>query len=146
MSGDLEDFLRRAAERRRAKAGSAAPNPPRRPRPEYTDSRRERVTEPIEVAEIVDDPIEVGSGDDVGRTLAAQRKRIREAEQRAAKIRAQTKKALSGIKPASRGSQPPPAIAVPTSADDLIQLLTQPGGLGQAILIKEILERPEHRW
>ena len=31
-------------------------------------------------------------------------------------------------------------------AQDLIRLLQQPGGIKQAILLKEILERPEHRW
>ncbi len=31
-------------------------------------------------------------------------------------------------------------------AQDLLKLLRQPGGLQQAILLKEILDRPEHRW
>jgi hypothetical protein len=146
MPGDLEDFLRRAAQRRQQKAGAAQP-PPQRRRPEYTDSRRERVTEPIEVAELVEEPIEADLVDEMGRTLAEQRKRIREAEQRAADIRAQVKKKAGAAKSrtGSRAQTKAGAKPIPTR-DDLVYLLTRQGGLQQAILMKEVLDRPEHRW
>ncbi len=155
MSGDLEDFLRRAAQRRQKKSAEPAATPPQRRRPEYSDSRRERVTEPIEVAEVVDDAVEPELIDQMGQSIAEQRKRIREAEQRAADIRAQAKKkakAAEKTKTASdkhrvgSRSQPPPSGLVVPTRDDLIALLARPDGLRQAIMMKEILERPEHRW
>jgi len=67
MSGDIEDFLKRAAERRQARQASrpAAPQQTQKPaaRPEYTDSRRERTVKPREdddeliVAEVVEQPL-----------------------------------------------------------------------------------------
>ncbi|HBJ35442.1 MAG TPA: hypothetical protein DDZ51_11960 [Planctomycetaceae bacterium] len=67
MSGDIEDFLKRAAERRQARQASrpAAPQQSQRPaaRPEYTDSRRERSVRPREdddelvVAEVIEQPL-----------------------------------------------------------------------------------------
>jgi len=67
MSGDIEDFLKRAAERRQARQASrpAAPQQTQKPatRPEYTDSRRERTVRPREeddeliVAEVVEQPL-----------------------------------------------------------------------------------------
>jgi hypothetical protein len=67
MSGDIEDFLKRAAERRQARQANrpATPHQAQRPpaRPEYTDSRRERTVRPREdddeliVAEVVEQPL-----------------------------------------------------------------------------------------
>src|SRR5690606_19088011 len=63
MSGDIEDFLRRAAERRQARQANrpAPPSPPARP--EYSDARRERAPQAradddeLIVAEVVEDPL-----------------------------------------------------------------------------------------
>jgi len=67
MSGDIEDFLKRAAERRQARQASrpAASRQTQKPasRPEYTDSRRERTVRPLEdedeliVAEVIEQPL-----------------------------------------------------------------------------------------
>lgn len=66
MSGDIEDFLKRAAERRQARQAGrpAGPQQPPRPaaRPEYTDSRRERTVRPRDddemvVAEVIEQPL-----------------------------------------------------------------------------------------
>jgi len=67
MSGDIEDFLKRAAERRQARQASRpapAQQPPRpAARPEYTDSRRERSVRPqddddeLVVAEVIEQPL-----------------------------------------------------------------------------------------
>ncbi len=149
MSGDLEDFLRRAAERRREKAAERPAPQPRRQRPEYTDSRRERDADPIEVAEIVEDSDEEPENA-MTRAIAAQRRQIREAERQAERIRAQAKPASRERDP-SRGNQkttpePPAQPSLPASLDELAEILSTPGGLRQAILMKEVLERPEHRW
>lgn len=66
MSGDIEDFLKRAAERRQARQASrpASAQQTQKPaaRPEYTDSRRERTVRPREddeliVAEVIEQPL-----------------------------------------------------------------------------------------
>lgn len=144
MSGDLEDFLRRAAERRREKAAARPAPPPQRQRPEYTDSRRERDADPIEAGEIVEQPSYDEPDNAMTRAIADQRRQIQEAERKAEKIRAQAK-------PAPRGKQPPASAAsaqptLPESLEELAEILSSPNGLRQAILMKEILERPEHRW
>ncbi len=147
MAGDLEDFLRRAAERRKAKAAQQQqqqpqqrrqPAPPRRPQPEYTDRRAERIVrpepEPVLVAEIVEDP------------LAERRRKLAEAKKAAAKAQAEAaKKAKRSGAAAPRSSGATPALTGDV-AGDLIKILQHPGGLRQAILLREILDRPEHRW
>jgi hypothetical protein len=45
---------------------------------------------------------------------------------------------------AAAGIASPPALA--TGAAGLLPLLADPHGLRQAVLLAEILERPEHRW
>lgn len=67
MSGDIEDFLKRAAERRQARQANrpAPPQQSQRPaaRPEYTDARRERSVGPREddddlvVADVIEQPL-----------------------------------------------------------------------------------------
>jgi hypothetical protein len=66
MSGDIEDFLKRAAERRQARQASrpASAQQSQQPatRPEYTDAKRERTVRPREddeliVAEVVEQPL-----------------------------------------------------------------------------------------
>lgn len=149
MSGDLEDFLRRAAERRREKAAGPPAPQPRRQRPEYTDSRRERDAEPIEVAETVEDSYEEPDNA-MTRAIAAQQRQIREAERQAEKIRSEAKPA-SRERQSSPGKQKtasdtPAQPSLPASLDELAEILSTPRGLRQAILMKEVLERPEHRW
>ena len=60
MSGDLEDFLKRAAERRQAKAAQQAP--PKRVPPQYSDSRTERVPRPAPTNDVVEAQIVSASG------------------------------------------------------------------------------------
>ena len=43
---------------------------------------------------------------------------------------------------ATKGSQQSNGL----SAEDLVAMLKRPGGVQQAILLREILDRPEHRW
>lgn len=141
MAGDLEDFLRRAAERRRAKAAEPRQpeqRPPRR-RPEYSDSRRERMTQPVEVAELVDDePTAVDAG---LREISARP----EQPSRRTSSGSQRRSTTTAMPMASTNANAAGGSPV-LDTEDLIAMLTSVGGLQQAIVLKEILERPEHRW
>ncbi|KAA5540658.1 hypothetical protein FYK55_19890 [Roseiconus nitratireducens] len=143
MAGDLEEFLKRAAERRAQKQqqqAGARPEPKRRS--EYTDSRRERQIrhyddESIPVAEIVEEV----------NPLAEQQRRVEEAKRKAEAA----KRKLAEQKKKLRSSPQPQPSAKPvtlegTPADQLLQMLRSPGGVRQAFLLREILDRPEARW
>ncbi|WP_182870354.1 hypothetical protein [Stieleria mannarensis] len=147
MAGDLEDFLKRAAERRAQKqqqagGGGGAARPKPRPRPEYTEARRERqvrqqVEEAIPVAEVVEEPVN---------PLAERRRKLAEAKKKAEEARARLAKQTAEIhdpQPADRGVI---SIAGGTPAEQLLDLLRRPGGLQQAFILREILERPQDRW
>ena len=157
MAGDLEDFLRRAAARRQAKAGQAAapaqPQPQQqqsraqRARQEYTNRNTERQVrqEDIVVAEVVEeDP------------FAARRQKIANGKKLAAKARAQANKAENKQKAAKASAkQAAKAASKSKSAakvgpelggapiDDLLKLIRQPNGIQQAVLLREILDRPK---
>ncbi len=146
MAGDLEDFLRRAADRRKAKTAQQQPpaqqqrrpTPQRRPQPEYTDRRAERIVRPepeeILVAEVVEDP------------LAERRRRLEQAKKAAAKAQAEAAKKMKSTKAAApKSSGAAPALTGDMTAD-IFRLLRQPQGMRQAILLREILDRPEQRW
>ena len=156
MSGDLEDFLRRAAQRRQAKAAqeraaSARPSESRsgsRARPQYSNSRTERVVsadeaDEILVAEVVDD--------EAHNSIADRMRRLEAAKQAAA----EAESSLGSLRRAEHKSQHKPPAKAPAAAgpllsgdpiQDLIKLLRQPTGVRQAILLREILDRPTHRW
>jgi len=149
MAGDLEDFLRRAAVRRQQKAAQQQQAPQRRPeQPQYSDSRTERVSrdrdrepeEPVLTAEIVaDDPV----------SHLAQLHRAEEAKRAAVKAKRQAKKSAerNRQKQAKKGSGTPLTQgSTGKPAQDLVNLIKQPGGIQQAILLREILDRPVHRW
>ena len=152
MAGDLEDFLKRAAERRAQKqqqAGGggadgqrpARPAPKPRPKPEYTEARRERhvrqrYEEPIPVAELVE-PVN---------PLSEQQRKLAESKKKAAEAReklAQQQRDIHEPQEADRGVI---SIAGGSPAEQLLDLIQRPGGLQQAFLLREILERPEDRW
>lgn len=172
MSGDIEDFLRRAAQRRQARqqkqAGSAPP--PRRPRPEYTDARRERLPqqqseldEPV-VAEVVNEPLAKRLADMKQAQADAHAARDRATET----VRQQRRQAERGEssspqhEPAAGETAPPaktetaarldagqadPASDSPNeTVRQLLQALRSPQGLRNAVLLHEILDRPTHRW
>lgn len=144
MSGDLEDFLRRAAQRRQAKTApqrSASP-PGRKNSPQYSNRRTERTVRPAEadeilVAELVEDEEE---------SLAARARRVQAAKKAAAEAEAQLAVQQSRGASQAAGASPGNVVLSGNPAQDLIRLLRQPTGIQQAILLKEILDRPEHRW
>lgn len=168
MAGDLEDFLRRAAQRRQAKAaqnrggagrvpgqpGPGQPGPGQlgpgqlgpasgaggsaRPRPEYSNRKTERMVaasdaDEVLVAEVVED--EVAS-------IVARKRRLEAAEQAKAAV---AKKEAQRNDPNCAYSGEGVVLSG-NASQDLIKLLSQPGGIRQAILLREILDRPEHRW
>ena len=144
MPDDLEDFLRRAAARRQAKAAQQPPAQPAapapRPKPQYSDRRTERVVRPREdeilVAEVVEEPNE----------FQKRQEQVRKAKQKAQEAAAE----LASAQKKQKSRKPKPSVSSPpisrNPAENLIALLQRPGGIQQAVLLREILDRPEHRW
>ncbi len=173
MSGDIEDFLRRAAERRQARqANKSAPPATASSRPEYSDTRRERTPQArddddeLVVAEVIEEPL--------SRKLAELKRAQATAQaMREASGRTESQPGPSGSppiggthsaesqRPATRASilspsrstasqsvtsQAPGPDLQSVAIGDLHEALKTPQGLRSAILMHEILDRPEHRW
>ncbi len=146
MSNDLEEFLRRAAERRRAKQEKKPP--PARPSspPQYTDARSERVVRE-EVIEDDELPVATLVQDLTPHSLAAPGERSLSthpmegtANVRLDGLRPDVAAASTPVLPHTRRDVEQP------SPGDLVKLLRSPGGLRQAILLREVFDRPQHRW
>jgi predicted DNA binding protein len=144
MSGDLEDFLRRAAQRRQAKAAQQSEPAPQRQPPQYSDRRTERLVQARETDEVL--TAEVVQDD--SSSIAARLRRIEEAKQAAKQAEAEAAKKLTKVRGTSlRSKSPSVAVAMPENqTQGLIRMLRDSGGIRQAILLREILDRPEHRW
>lgn len=175
MSGDIEDFLRRAAERRQARQAQKPGPPPARPaRPEYSDSRRERTAQwdqdapvgdeddaPV-VAQQVDTPLARKLAELKRAQAAAQAMRDAAPEDSTAAARdvvAPLRSSVTSLRSGSGAAANLPAdgrfglgvpaavaAAPPTVLDELRQSLGTAQGLRTAVLLHEILSRPEHRW
>ncbi len=146
MSGDLEDFLRRAAQRRQAKAAQRPQSQPPREKPQYSNRRSERVVDAV----IVDEPLMAEIVTEEPNSLAAQQRRLQESRKAAAMAQAEAARTVSSLKPRSvsktgKGAGTSMPLSGVTSKD-LLKLLSHPQGIRQAILLREILDRPEHRW
>jgi hypothetical protein len=145
MPNDLEDFLRRAAQRRQQKAAQEKQQAPqqRREPPQYSDSRTERVArsvepeEPVLVADIVEDP---------SHSYAARLQQVEDAKRAAAQVQREAKRTANQSAKKAAKQLRRTAAATGNPATDLITLLKKPGGMQQAILLREIFDRPEHRW
>lgn len=147
MAGDLEDFLRRAAQRRQTQTPAATPKPaaPPRQRPEYTDRNAERVTRAS--VEREEEPLTAIVVEQAEDPYAMQRRRIEAAKVVADQAEAEAAERLAKIQASSKSGSPASSYdASNNPAADLMHMLRQPGGVRQAILLREILERPEHRW
>lgn len=150
MADDIEAFLRRAAERRKQQAGrkpTAAP----RPRPEYTDSRRERHVKQVQPedvviqAELVDDGSLGGlSNRHLQDTHLAET--VENADENMdAHIQQVFDHQVGRL--SHRDQQPTSDVALSGDLTQAIILMLQsPQGLQQAILLSEIFERPIDRW
>ena len=147
MSGDLEDFLRRAAQRRQAKAAQAnQPTATPRKRPQYSNSRTERVTRTVEtqateevlVAEVVDHP----SPNQYDRRETG----TEQQQAKTAKTQAEAAASRSATGKSSTKSDAASSALNSQAGVELLDALRSPGGVRQAILLREILDRPTHRW
>ncbi len=151
MAGDLEEFLKRAAERRAQKQGGGAgrpqqrrtptPQPVQEPEPEVRESLRDRHIKPsiddaIPVAEVVEP---VSPFADQERRLAESRKKAEAAKQKLAQARKKQQAA------SEKQDLDAPELTG-TAAEQLIQLIRHPNGLKQAFLLREILDRPSDRF
>ncbi len=148
MSGDLEDFLRRAAQRRQAKAApSPQPTDRPRPRPQYTDSRTERTVRNIDAEEAYDEVLaaQVIEAEDPN-SIAARRRRLEQAQAEAARAQAEAAEKLQKAGMGSRSAGGTAAAITGQTDADLLTALASRTGLRQAILLREILDRPTHRW
>lgn len=145
MAGDIEDFLKRAAQRRQVKAAEQArrPEPPQPSRPRYSNIRSERVVIPVEdadeilTAELIEDDTDSISNR-MKRLAEAKRVAAAGAEEAGDRMR-ESRGMLSRSKIVKKQFTGNPV-------QDLLSTLNHPGGLQQAILLREILDRPEHRW
>jgi hypothetical protein len=170
MSGDLEDFLKRAAERRQAKASQQKQSAPqKRVPPQYSDRRTERAPQPVPDAEIVEAQVVTGSSaenvvvaqavtgsqDRSGQAARSGRRKAtnagaaapsRLAAESKAKATAVAKRKSNSTPYAQRDATADSQQSVGFSAEDLVAMLKRPGGVKQAFLLREILDRPEHRW
>lgn len=167
MSGDIEDFLRRAAERRQARQGNR-PAPAASPaRHEYSDARRERLPQArpdddeLVVAEVIEEPMSRKLAELRQAQAAAQAtreanahkqaslaKRLKRAERAAAKTQAQRSTPQSPLR-SNPATSLTAAVTPPPEPDLIVELqeaLRTPHGLRSAMLLHEILARPEHRW
>ena len=149
MSGDLEDFLRRAAQRRQAKSAQRPQGQTPRAKPQYSNRGTERVVDAV----IVDEPLMAEVIGEDSNPLAAQQRHLQESRKAAALAQAEAAKKLSKIKVrrhakgrAAAGSGTPSLALSGVTSEDLIRLLSSPQGVRQAILLREVLDRPEHRW
>jgi len=165
MSGDLEDFLKRAAERRQAKAAQQQ-TPPKRVPPQYSDSRTERVPRPAPTDEVIE--AQVVSASVVEDVVAAEAVPVSQDRSEKAepgrRQKAAMKAAVSHQKPSGREASKAGETEFVSasydegqgmtgdrqstgfSAENLVEMLKRPGGVQQALLLREILDRPEHRW
>ena len=177
MPGDLEDFLKRAAQRREQNANrQQQQQPAQRPaaRPEYTDSRRERQVGPVDdeeevfVAELapsrpqaptrpVTPPRPTPST--IARPVPMETNPLPPAQpvespvfpaasdvfaKRAESVfdhnvgKLDTSPQFAGIQPAKEN--------VASVAHPIVELFRNPQNIAQAVMMREILDRPTDRW
>ncbi|MGV3483227.1 MAG: hypothetical protein ACO1RT_02280 [Planctomycetaceae bacterium] len=158
MPSDIEDFLKRAAQRRQ---GKAPPSPPSQaaPRPEYTDARTERIARYQSDEDV---PMQATLVDEGPSQSVAEQLRAIEQQRLQALKEAAARRAGGSVRPVdSHGPSPyvapvrAPSVAPQTAtgdqagftvADRLVTMLQKPEGMMQAILLQEIMNRPLHRW
>ena len=145
MSNDLEDFLRRAAQRRAQKSASQPAPAPSKPRSEYTDRNAERRIRNIEV-EVVDEPLTAIVVEPEEDSLDARRRKIEAARVAAAQAEAEAAERLAKIRATNPTANAPVPVATGNPVEDLLNLIRTPGGIQKAVLLREIIDRPEHRW
>ncbi len=157
VEDEIGDFLRRVVQKREAARPQQAPQakarPPRRPAP--------RPEQPVR-AEAVAEPVVIGAGRDLTSDKFPRRdielgKKIGKVEQeleqhtherfdrKVGRIAPASTQPTTEAQPASQESEA--AASMPsTAAAGLAAMLADTQSLRQAILLNEIIQRPEHRW
>ncbi len=159
MSRDLDDFLRRAAERRAQKQQqrrepvvnphtASAHAPPSRPVPQAPSPApryQPRPTPPTPETPILltsEDPAVHQADERMSQHLHAS------FDHQLGDIAAPAKTVTAASSSASASGASPEATTTSGSpfVDDLVAMLRQPRSAATAVILREILERPEHRW
>lgn len=168
MQDDLEDFLARAAKRRADKAnrqrGEEIRSESRRInqeiRSQYSDSRSERVVKVDDYEEEIFEAELVGEDLAQAEQLSSRSSKHRSTGDRETgrlkqvKSPANSRSIHQNVKPASDSGVENSEVEKSRSRDhvtgihslELVQMLSRPGGIRQAFLLKEIIDRPLHRW
>ena len=121
MSGDLEDFLRRAAQRRQAKAAEQKQPAARRQPPQYSDRKTERV------ARIPEDEVLTTEVDHDPNSIAARMQRVEEAKRAAEKAEAEAAEKLKKAHGGRTRASIMDAQSTGHPVQDLIRTLQRPG-------------------
>lgn len=163
MGGDLDEFLKRAAQRRVANAAAKAEEtarqqkPPRPVAPEYSSRQKERQVTPGAADE---EPVVATLVNSSGTTAfpgAIQAATISPAidqadERMSSRIHDKFDQEVGNLDPSREfaGAKTVGTGGASVTRNSVVvqlrQLLASPMGLKQAVLLREILERPEHRW
>lgn len=147
MANDLEDFLRRAAAKRRANAKL-----PPQTRPDVTPPKHQLTSHPDVVeAEVVREvtvaqKAEPTAYDQVAYDESAYEHGDYQHKTFAREGYDKMPTGGSGASPKSDSDSAASKANSEVTADEILALLRRPGGIKQAVLLKEILERPDHRW
>ncbi|MFM7137404.1 MAG: hypothetical protein ACKO1M_10110 [Planctomycetota bacterium] len=124
LDGEIEEFLRRTLERTpQPQPGPTVTKPPRPRR----QPRRAATPPPVPAGGRAAGPV-VERGDVAGHVATA------------------FAHDLAHASPDRTVVAPPAQGAKPSPASELVAALRAPGGLRQLILMREVLERPTHRW
>ncbi|WP_153555720.1 hypothetical protein [Roseimaritima sediminicola] len=161
MAGDIEEFLRRAAERRQQRArqrnAQQRQHTERPSAPQYTDRNRERVPQtPIPVAPLAEpvshqaEPLmaEIIEDDEQETLLKRGQARRIERDAKAAKERSDRKNRSQGRRSEGRSSETGSTAqhSEIKATEELLRMLRSPQGIRQAVLLKEILEPRSNVW
>ncbi|XZE56435.1 hypothetical protein SH139x_002548 [Planctomycetaceae bacterium SH139] len=164
MAGDLEDFLRRAAQRRAENATieqeqrDRAQQAAQRKRPEYTDRAAERAVTTAEDHDVVIAAELVHSEPELSR-LKQQNPTKDAYSTPVSSVGSGTGTDYKQPTPhqafddlavnragSSRNSDTQPIHQDQRTAAEIIQLFRSRQGIRQALMLREILDRPSHRW
>lgn len=165
MARDIEEFLRKAAERRaQQKQGGGAPppaaTPPQRPKVAKPAERPKTIANPTPARQqpVMAEAVEVEPNWNVPvaqhvqqhldtSRIAQQTQRLGEevglADEKMEEHLQQVFQHRVGQLASSSATDPPPAKSLPSSTSELFQILRQRKTLRQAILLTEILKRPD---
>lgn len=167
LDDEIAEFLRRAAQKRSQAAGQGAgrpapPSGPLAPAPRAQPVRPQAQTARQQVQPSrppIEPPMERPIGESVAehvqkhldtRSIGTHAEQISQVGQTTRQLQSHLQSAFSHevgqLAHASEGDAPANDSPASNSATSLAALLAEPGGMRQAIMLNEILQRPVHRW